>query len=224
MKCKHVSVMTAAVALTLAGSSQAQIVIGDFEDGTTQGWYQNGSRPISVVADPSGNSSYVLAVDWGGAGGFDWSIGLSDAANPDLFLLANGGGPQKVEFDIIWDADNDWSGDGWIQWTQIAYNYDGGWTQVGTPTAGSRDWGTLSGYGEQHPEWDFIANGTPLASGTSFAQLFLSTNTGDNDALNPITRGKFYIDNIVITVPEPAAFALFGLGGLLLFARRCFSR
>ena len=221
---KYLPMMAAAAAVTLAGSSQAQIVIGDFEDGTTQGWFQNGSRPISVVADPSGNSSYVLAVDWAGANGFDWSIGLQDPANPDLKLLANGGGPQKVEFDIIWDPANDWTGDGWIQWTQIAFNYDGGWTQVNTPTAGSRDWSTLSGYGEQHPEWDFIANGTPLSSGASFAQLYIATNTGENDALNPITQGRFYIDNIVITVPEPVTAALLGLAGLVLVARRRLSR
>jgi hypothetical protein len=68
--------------------------------------------------------------------------------------------------------------------------------------ASDREWNTLNPAGSQHAEWDFIANGTPIGGHTGWAQLFIATNTGDNDPLNPITQGKFYIDNITITVPD----------------------
>jgi hypothetical protein len=210
MMLKRATLSAVALCLCSAISIHAAqtIVIGDFEDGTTQGWYQNGSRPIAVVPSPSPdeNGSLVLEVDWGGAGDFDWSLGLDNSGNPDVFLLANTVGPQVLEFDIYWDPESDWTGDGWMQWTQVAYNYDGGWTQVDVPTsaggAADRNWGTLNPAGSQHPEWDFIANGTPLGNHTGWAQLLIATNTGDNDPLNPITQGKFYIDNITITVPD----------------------
>ncbi len=195
-----------AVCFAMPSHAARTIVIGDFEDGTTQGWFQNGRRPIAVVPSPDENGSLMLEVDWGGAGDFDWTLGLDQSGNPDLFLLANTVGPQVLEFDIYWDPQSDWTGDGWMQWTQVAYNYDGGWTQVDVPTspggASDREWSTLNPAGSQHAEWDFIANGTPIGSHTGWAQLLIATNTGDNDPLNPITQGKFYIDNITITVPD----------------------
>ena len=207
MMLKRATLSAVALCLCSAISIHAAqtIVIGDFEDGTTQGWFQNGTRPIVVVQYPDENGSFMLEVDWGGAGDFDWTLGLDNSGNPDLFLLANTVGPQVLEFDIYWDPPSDWTGDGWIQWTQVAYNYEGGWTQVDVPTspggAADRNWSTLDPAGSQHPEWDFIANGTPIGSHTGWAQLFIATNTGDNDSLDPITQGKFYIDNITITVP-----------------------
>lgn len=218
-------ILVAVLYFFFAAPSQAvqTIVIGDFEDGTTQGWFQNGARTNSVVSDPTGNSSYSLAVDWTGFSGFDWSIGLTELQQPALLQLGNMVGPQVVEFDIYWDP-ADWSGDGWAQWTQIAYNYVGGWTQVNVPTSAGgindRDFDT-SYIGDiimQHPEWDFIANGTPLISSTTWAQLYISTNLGDKNPLDPVTMGTFYIDNITITVPdsapvpEPSTMLLLGFG------------
>ena len=117
MMFKRVTLSAAALVMCFAMSSHAAqtIVIGDFEDGTTQGWFQNGTRPIAVVQYPDENGSFMLEVDWGGAGDFDWTLGLDNSGNPDLFLLANTVGPQVLEFDIYWDPPSDWTGDGWIQ-------------------------------------------------------------------------------------------------------------
>lgn len=220
---KMISVLAATCLLCIPLLSRAEtVVIGDFEDGTTQGWMMNSTRAIRVVPDEFTGSGYLLEIDWKGADGFDWSLMLNDSSNPDVLLLNNVGGPQIVEFDIYWDPPADWSGDGSMWWPNVVYNYEGGFTQLDFPTGGDNDSNTLDEQSASHLAWDFIASGKELTGvPTVFAQIWIATDSNHDDALDPITRGKYYIDNITITVvPEPSAATAQGacLVGLALVA------
>jgi hypothetical protein len=178
------------------------VVIGDFDDGTMQNWARSGNNYVWVEPNRFTGSGYMLAIGTEYPH-FEFSLYLDTSLNPDLFLL-NTAGPQILEFDVFFDPVNDWVGDGSMAWPKIAFNYDGGWTEVpcapnsicAPPYAST----TSSGLSAGHLRWDFVANGTPLRSVPGeWANLHIGTNSNTLDALNPITQGIFYIDNITIT-------------------------
>jgi hypothetical protein len=100
-------------------------------------------------------------------------------------------------------------------WYQIIYagNSDGtaNWTQVQVPGPSNHNAGDAALY-TWHVDSSFAAIG--WQPGDTWFQLYFGSNS---DAANPV---NFYIDNLIVAVPEPGIASLLGLGAALLVTLR----
>ena len=216
------SLLVAFSAVALAGAVHAQLVIGDFETGL-DGWSAGGGATISqsTVWSSTGTTSLRVA----GVGAFVWGMYYDNLANlSQLDTLP------VVAADVYWRT-SDWqpypASGAWARWDQVAANSsETGWAQTSdsdmTDTANPSYPGSCDPYnwGASHQRtiyWDMtsLVAGTGIGTG-GWAQFNIAVN---DNATGP---DIFYIDNIRLlsAVPEPSAFALLGLGGLLLAIRR----
>jgi hypothetical protein len=234
---KKLAALACAVVVTCTATmSFAQTSIGNFDDGTTQGWASNSG---SVIITPTNYDSAIHATSGSNAlnlfvnpsAGFQWAIVLDNNDIPGLpaLIAAN----PILEADVSWRTD-EWSFDpdgNWARWDQVAVNSAGGWMQtndsmISDPAnplfPGSWD---RTNWGATHQRtltWDLRdaigVNGAALAA-SPWAQLYMSVNF--DGAFNTAPGYSFWIDSIRLSaIPEPTSLTLFGLCGICALARR----
>jgi hypothetical protein len=234
MMSKKLVALLLAVLATAVASASAQVVIGDFEGGSLDGWTgQNGTTVGSytnafIGAQVSSTGQSALNVYNGNAaGGFRWSARLDNNAVPNLaaLLLAN----PILKMDVTW-VTAEWqpappSGNDWARWDAVAINSGAGWKQssdanmvdsVNPSFPGSWD---ATNYGAVHQRTlTYNLNqisGWGVAS--DFTQLWLSVNYSGGYSAG--VGGSFYVDNIRLC-PEPASLGLAGVALVGLALRR----
>jgi hypothetical protein len=227
------------VAFFGCSTAGAQVVIGNWESGTPEGWidWSGGQAPIAAPRfgfNSTGATAGTTAVQFNlPAGGYtQWAaLKLQQGSNGvsewrDDFLAAD-----KLAVDITLVRDematapsNDFASIG------LVVNADGwGFTGVGNPESVTPFTGFNAGAGNafnpqqlvgtQTSTWTWNIAPTHDGTGTDIVQpnpnyIELIFETFSN---GPVT---YHIDNVrLITVPEPASLGL-GLGGMALLALR----
>jgi hypothetical protein len=224
----------AILTMCAATTGYAVVDIGNFDDGTTQGWEATGATLAATSTDfdnaiHATTGDHALNVFMPPAANFVWALQLDNNDIPNLgALLASN---PMVVADVSWTT-SEWNSDPdgvWNRWDASSINSDIGWRQTAdsdmTDSAnpgfpGSWD---VNNYGDSHQRtimWDFsshIAGSEAALAASSFVQLNLATNFDSNfDTGNGYS---FWIDSIRL-VPEPTTISLIGVAGACVFMRR----
>lgn len=239
-----------ALAVCAAATTRGQgVVIGNFENGSKDGWaeafdVESGANSILFSDNFYGNKTatngtYALNVadSLSGPGKFRWNITLDNGDIPNLgaLLLAN----PILKMDVSWITD-EWKpdstpadlNDDWAKWEKLSINDNTGWQEVNVTTdtanpafPGSWD---ANNFGANHTRtltYDTRKdnNGNPMAIDTAgFVQIFIATNYSGKFVKNG-AGGSFWVDNIRLTpVPEPASIAMIAVVAMLPAMRRRF--
>jgi hypothetical protein len=201
MMRKKFIVLISFLVLAFTCTSQADVVIGDFEgnmDNWVPGWDDSPVLELSDIGVTSGTGSLALSVSPGWAWALQWNA-------PEGFDLSK---YHTVSADVTWVA-SEWvpveDKTGWVQFQLMAVNSGGpsGWQQsncidpVNPDSPGSWDpvtWGDQT----RTLTWDISQYDS---TGTEWLQIIFSVNNGDLT-----TVGKYYIDNVKLigAEPEPA--------------------
>ena len=201
---KYNALLVATALLAVPAISSANIVIGDFEGGLVNGWYESGTTAESSTTGITLNAASlkVTDADGGWGGGVERPLlGDTDAVNA---FLASGA---KVTADITV------VGSEVTEWMQVGLiiNADGYW---GAVDFANLNWDETN-YGVEF-EIPADAQSGIAAGGMGWLNVGLVMNASGNGA------SSFYVDNVQI-IPEPATIGLFGLAGAaLLVSRRHF--
>lgn len=212
------------VSLGVVGAAEGEVVIGDFENGSYDGWIDWSSSQAPLVA-PKFTFSNSLGVTRGSSAlvltqngwNQNLSIKLQDTTlHPDYraAFLAN----TQIQFDITLPAS---TVSGWTQIFDLALNAEGwGFTSLASaqPVPGAQwGWGPDGGGVQQYTvTFDYSAALAVIPANPNYVEFILATN---NDGLD--THGTYHIDNIRLSsIPEPAALSLVGVAGLGLMRRR----
>ncbi len=206
--CKKLFYLCFVFVLSLACTSYADvIVIGDFEDGSMDGWSSPGTATIGTVGATTGSACVDVT------GGGYWALSWEGPYLLDLTTATT------LEMDVTMRVsdfvDGSWTNPG----EKIAINSDLGWREF-TPTErinrdtgepyGGTDWGTWSGDQNLTIVYDI--------SGADWTGILSSSFIGVSIALNdPSGTGIFHIDNIridgatIVPFPEPVTTVPFSL-------------
>ncbi|MBN2129518.1 MAG: hypothetical protein JW741_08475 [Sedimentisphaerales bacterium] len=179
--------------LSMVGASSA-IVIGDFENGSMDGWERSWEGDsileTSHIGATSGSGSLSVSAP---SNKFSWTI----LKNMDPAIL---GADRNsiITMDVTWIA-SEWAPQQgmWLKLDLLAVNSDGpsGWQQVGPDDSVNPDWP-----GSWDPSWGDQTRTLTYdlsdydATGATWLQVVVSMNSG-----NVMTAGKYYIDNVEIT-------------------------
>jgi hypothetical protein len=228
----------AAIGFTV-GSSQAQVVIGDWQSSTAEGWYNN-SGGLSIT-DPSNTGEYSFVA--AGVPGFTQSLQINQAGygstlelnlttipadisgflNNHLlsFTFAVPGSASTSGYSQIYAMTVNAPGYGYnnIPWTSTtAVNLAGANNnQSGQP---NYYWGPSPSLRAETVTFDYSSILPAIvAGGHSYLQLLFTFNNGGG------APTQMFMNNVVLSggpVPEPSTLALIGLGaaGLLVVRRR----
>jgi|GEM_PF-4381111 len=233
---KRIFSLGIAVAVAIAAHSTgfAAVNIGDFDDGTTQGWEAQGAVTAitstnfdSATHATTGSNSLNVFVPAGGQ--FIWGLRLDNDDIPTLAadLLAN----PILQADVSWTT-SEWTTDPdgeWSRWDTISINSDVGWMQTNdsmmTDAANPAEPGTwnVTDFGASHQRtisWDLsslIAGNEAGIAASSFFQINMSVNYDSN--FDTGQGYSYWIDSIRL-VPEPSSLALISLSGILALVRR----
>jgi hypothetical protein len=226
--CKKSIYFCLVLTLTMASAAYAglPLVIGDWENGSTDGW-ENVTPVDHNQVDPPWPTLGT------GSGQINPPPGWSNAVKLDLKGLgytAEFSAAIDIHMDVKMVASEwaDWfAAGGWVNAVDaiIMNSENGGWVQYDTPSwwpnTGPKpapppyyhDW---DGTADEvfHYDWEFDALGVDPGG---WCEIFIATNYDGAPEETPY--GSFYIDNVVLT-PEPTTIALLGLGGLSLLRRK----
>ncbi len=211
------------VVVVLSVPAYSAVVIGDWENGSSDGWIDWGNKKsithnqneseygFSDTGVTSGSSSLkVTKSGWSQT----LSIKLQNNGLVDEFMAND-----KFAIDVTVPADALLNGTGgYAQIYNVSLNAEGyGWHDVfaTTPALNFYFWngspqqaGTL--------EFDYSAAKALMPAAPSYLEIIIATNSSSN-------RGTFYFDNarlVGYANPEPATIALLSLGGLALLAKK----
>jgi hypothetical protein len=240
-----------AIGALVAATGHAQVVIGNFEGGSLDGWdpafdVEAGPDPMLFSdnfygATTATNGTYALNVAnfVRGPGKFRWNIVLEGGDFPNLaaLLVAN----PILKMDVSWVTD-EWlpdstpadPNDDWAKWEKLSINDNTGWQEVNVTTdpvnpgfPGSWD---ANNFGASHTrtltyDTRTDVNGMPMNIDTGgFVQIYLATNYSGKYLTNQ-PGGSFWIDNIRLEpIPEPTSLAMAAMIGVLPVVRRRFGR
>ena len=192
--CKKLFYLVFVFVLSFACTSYADVVIGDFEDGT-EGWVATNGTSIDtseIVATLGSNSLVLSNIP---ANTFTWAVqweGLLDMTNA-----------HTISVDITWVA-SEWDPQEgiWVNFKDLAINSDGpsGWSQYIPNDVVNPDWpGSWDpvNWGDQTRTLTYDISDYD-ASGATWMQVIFSSNMG-----SVTTPGNYYIDNVVLVGAEP---------------------
>jgi hypothetical protein len=191
---KLICLFSVVFVLTLVCTSYADIVIGDFEDGT-EGWVATNGTSIDTSDIGATLGSKSLVISDVPANNFTWAVqreGLVDMTNCTT-----------ISVDITWVAAEWDPQEGiWVNFKDMAINSDGpsGWTQYIPTDVVNPDWpGSWdpANWGDQTRTLTYDVSGYD-ATGATFMQVIFSTHMG-----GVTTPGNYYIDNVVLIGAEP---------------------
>ena len=182
--------------LSLACTSYADVLLGDFEDGSLDNWGPAwGDTEVTLAFSDfgvtSGSSSLAATVASGGYWRLQW-IGEQDMA-----------GKTAVSIDVTFNPEEWVAEEGaWAQLDAIAIQPD--WYQVGPTSIINRDtgeevgkaWGGAEEDSRRTYTWDITGKNW---NGVTAVEIFLSLQWASFSQ-----GGAFYIDNIRLIGPEPA--------------------
>jgi len=204
-------------------SSSFGILVGDFEDGLDDGWWNEGTSSAPVTPTGATLGSWSMRSERSD-GGWGTTIGANFLGNaPVINALATVG---KVQVDVTTFAE-DWpAGYGTIGLV-VACGENVNWTQTYWD---AMDWQDLVLGTTQTFTFTLVADAmTALAEATGWANLaFVNWTDPTESYWDEILQEEvityqggavLYFDNIQI-IPEPATLVLLGLGGLSLIRRK----
>jgi hypothetical protein len=231
--CKKFLFLALVLGLTSAAYAALPLVIGNWENGSTDGWANITPVQLEETIPPwptlGTGSGRIHNLE-----GWQQGVQLNSYAN----YFYTPGNPTRKGFesavryarDIHLDVKmvaSEWANyfadGGWVNAVDaVVINGDFGWTQFNTPawypTPGQKplpppyyhDW---NGAADEvfHYDWTMPALGP-----TSYVQVYIITNYGGGLQAD---AGNFYVDAFTLT-PEPATIAMLGLGGLALIRRK----
>jgi len=194
MMCKKLFYLVFVFVLSFACTSYADVVIGDFEDGT-EGWVATNGTSIDtseIVATLGSNSLVLSNIP---ANTFTWAVqweGLLDMTNA-----------HTISVDITWVA-SEWDPQEgiWVNFKDLAINSDGpsGWSQYIPNDVVNPDWpGSWDpvNWGDQTRTLTYDISDYD-ATGATWMQIIFSSNMG-----SVTTPGNYYIDNVQLLGAEP---------------------
>ena len=204
--------------MTLASNSYADVLIGDWETPTNEGWSDHpataatGWSATYYIDDPFNMPSrYEYSYDWSTDGyvslranvtGWDWFMRKD--------ISEHWWDNTRIEFDISAVA-QDGSTATFAQVEKFAGSFEtNGWFDM--PEAQFN----LTLDSAQHCVFDYAAAGYRGTDYCNPADAYGSIIF----AYNADAPVYLYIDNIMMTIPEPATIGLLGLGGLALLRRK----
>src|SRR5690606_35644297 len=138
MKMKRIAsclIATAVTSIAIGAAAQAQIIISDFDEGTTSGWAATDGGILTstthdnTIHETSGD--YALSVFQAPPGAFHWALQLDNSDIPNLqnLIVAN----PIIVADVSWTTsawDGADPGEDWVRWDNASINSDAGWMQT----------------------------------------------------------------------------------------------
>jgi hypothetical protein len=230
-----ISSLAVAVLCCAAVPSWGDLLLGDFEGGSMDGWANTGGANYTLTPTNFDSALHAtlgesaLNVFAAPGGGFVWLMQLDHNDIPNFVqrFLNNG---SKVYADVSWKT-SEWSFDpdgDWARWDNSSINSNGGWmqtndalmTDTNSVNVGTWDQTNFGASDLRTISWDFSS----LTAGNEAAMLeggWMQLNLAINfDNLYDTQPGySYWIDNIRM-IPEPSTLALLGLGGLFALIRR----
>lgn len=185
-------ILAAAVGLASQGALRAAVPLTDFETRQAEGW-QNWSNPRSVVADPTGTSSYMLKLDVGQQFFGEWVLpNFANAGVTDANVNAN----NRFEFDAYFPS---------ALWSNGSAQVRIGFDSASGEVTSRQQTITITPNTKQHVILDYAALGSlPFPSG-DWLNINLYLFPGAYTGSPPTYPQSAYIDNVTLTsaaVPE----------------------